>query len=531
MALLLRRRKRDTVENIYRHCIRFGTCPPDVKNKVEQSTVADKILKYGSGAVYFGGLGIGTGSGRGSTGVSVGREVPIRPFRPHGPIDTIGIENIGPRETPFAPPDRAPVDVDLGTGHVEPVDPSIITPIDLPTDIPTSSVDESIVVPTPEITIGGDTTAIIEVTPNVPDNTIISRSQYNNPAFDISLFNNSTAGELSASDHITVSGGGGSIIGGHFPLAEPEGEEIGLAEFTPGVSRFRPREVADEAETSFITSTPEGARVGRPTRVRPSLYNRRIEQVEVTDPDFIERPGRLVEFGYVNPAFEGDITEIFEQDLLEEARAAPSSAFQDIVRVGRQQLSRARSGLVRVSRLGQRGTIRTRSGVRIGSTTHFYMDLSPILPDESLPIELPGEQSMEASIVQPLSEEGFELVNLDEVSDVVPDESLLDEYEETEFIGSDLQLIIHDEDIGIERDSDIVVDVPSGFIKKTGTLYPDIDYTGVDIDYDKTHSGDAGDIIPADTPVITIDIWSSDFYLHPSLSRKRKRRRKFVFVY
>ncbi|AHJ81388.1 putative late L2 protein [Eptesicus serotinus papillomavirus 1] len=530
MVVVLRRRKRDTVENIYRQCIRFGTCPPDVKNKVENNTLADKILRYGSGAVYFGGLGIGTGTGRGTTGVSVGRQVPVRPFRPHGPIDTIGIENIGPRETPFAPPERAPVDVDLGTGHVEPSDPSVIEPTDLPIDIPTSSVDEVIVIPTPEITIGGDTTAIIEVTPSVPENTVISRTQYTNPAFDISLFSDSTSGELSASDHITVSGGGGTIVGGHYPLAVPEGEEIPLAEFSPSVSRFRPGQVTEQEETSFITSTPEGARA-RPGRTRPSLYGRRIEQVEITDPLFIDEPGRLVEFNYVNPAFEGDITEIFEQDILDEARAAPSSAFQDIVRLGRQQLSRSRSGLVRVSRLGQRGTIRTRSGVRIGSTTHFYMDLSPIGADTGIPIEPPGEQSLEASIVQPFSEEGYELVNLNDVSGVVPDESLLDSYEETEFIGSDLQLVIHDEDIGIDQDSDTVIDIPSGLVKKAGPYYPDIDFAGVNIDYDKSHTGRAGDIVPSDTPIVTLDIWSSDFYLHPSLRRKRRRRRKYVFVY
>ena len=64
-----RRVKRASVTDIYRGCKQAGTCPPDVINKVEQKTIADQILKYGSAAVFFGGLGISTvrGSG-GATG-------------------------------------------------------------------------------------------------------------------------------------------------------------------------------------------------------------------------------------------------------------------------------------------------------------------------------------------------------------------------------------------------------------------------------------------------------------------------------
>ena len=38
-----RRTKRDSVTNIYRGCKAAGTCPPDVLNKVEQTTIADQI--------------------------------------------------------------------------------------------------------------------------------------------------------------------------------------------------------------------------------------------------------------------------------------------------------------------------------------------------------------------------------------------------------------------------------------------------------------------------------------------------------
>ena len=60
-----RRTKRDSATNIYRTCKQAGTCPPDVINKVEQTTIADKILQYGSAGVFFGGLGISTGKGTG----------------------------------------------------------------------------------------------------------------------------------------------------------------------------------------------------------------------------------------------------------------------------------------------------------------------------------------------------------------------------------------------------------------------------------------------------------------------------------
>uniref|UniRef100_A0AAU6S4V6 Minor capsid protein L2 n=1 Tax=Plecotus austriacus papillomavirus 1 TaxID=3140011 RepID=A0AAU6S4V6_9PAPI len=426
-----RRRKRDSASNLYRQCQITGNCPPDVKNKIEGNTLADKILKYGSGAVFLGGLGIATGESAtsveaGSTGINVGREVTVgrRPFRTHGPIDRIGVTNIGPRETPFTPPSRAPVEVDVGVGHIEPSDPSVLTPI----DVPPAVVDDVITLPIPEITLGGDTlggdtSAIIEVTPRAPDNTIMSRTQYNNPSFDISLFNDSTAGELSAADQITVTGGGGTVVGE--PSLAPEWEEVPLVDFSAGVSRKAPDL---EEETSFTTSTPEGARPKQGTRRRLGLYSRATQQVEVTEPEFLERPGRLVSFGYTNPAYDPEISEIFESDL-REAEAAPSSAFQDVVRLGRVQLSRARTGLVRVSRLGTRASMQTRSGLKIGARTHFYTDLSPILPEESIE-EIPlAETSLQSTVV-------------DAINDAELEETLLDTLEDVQDVASNLQLII-----------------------------------------------------------------------------------------
>ena len=105
-----KRTKRDSATNLYRTCKQAGTCPSDVINKVEQSTIADNILKYGSAGVFFGGLGISTGRGTGGTtgyvplgegtGVRVGSTpTVVRPaLVPEviGPADLLPVDTIAP---------------------------------------------------------------------------------------------------------------------------------------------------------------------------------------------------------------------------------------------------------------------------------------------------------------------------------------------------------------------------------------------------------------------------------------------------
>ena len=50
-----RRVKRDSVQNLYNQCQLTGNCLPDVKNKVEGTTLADKLLKIFSSIIYLGG--------------------------------------------------------------------------------------------------------------------------------------------------------------------------------------------------------------------------------------------------------------------------------------------------------------------------------------------------------------------------------------------------------------------------------------------------------------------------------------------
>lgn len=511
-----RRSKRATVEDLYKSCKQGGDCPPDVVNKVERNTLADKILKWASGVIYLGGLGIGTGSGRGTGGVSVGRGAGS--FRPSVPIDTIG-----PLETPLGPVDSTPILEDPGL--VLPTDPSLIELERFPVATedegpllppPPSVVDEDVYLPPriPEVDVGGESTpAILEVSPQIPEPNVISRTQYSNPAFEVSLTGTNTAGELSAGDHVFVDSGGGEVIGQRIPLVE-----------------LTPREdfdVSIQEETSFMTSTPR-TRPVRPITYRPRVPPpmSRMQQVEVDNSTFLRSPGRLVAFDFINPAYEDEVSLIFQQELDDLARAAPDPDFQDVVRLGRPRYERGPSGAVRVSRIGQRGTIRTRSGVQIGSHVHYYHELSEIAPNNPLDLPPPGEQSMETSFVQPFSEEGFEIVNLNEVDEIVADEDLVDSFSDVQDVALNLQLSF---DLGNFQPQSATVPLPE--VRKPAGIYVDIPFPGYVVDADRSHTGDSGGIIPNVVPDVIFDPYSQDFYLHPSLLRRKRRRRQYVVIY
>ena len=214
-----RRVKRASVTDIYRGCKQAGTCPPDVLNKVEQTTIADKILKYGSAAVFFGGLGIGTGRGSGgATGyVPLGEGPGVRV----GGTPTI----VRPGVTPelIGPADVIPIDT---VTPIDPAAPSIVTITDssavdlLPEletiaeihPVPTDNVD----IDTPVVTGGRDSSAILEVAdPSPPARTRVSRTQYHNPSFQIITESTPLSGESALADHVIVfEGNGGQNIGG-----------------------------------------------------------------------------------------------------------------------------------------------------------------------------------------------------------------------------------------------------------------------------------------------------------------------------
>ncbi|AAZ39518.1 L2 protein [human papillomavirus 106] len=331
-----KRRKRASTTQLYQTCKVAGTCPPDVINKVEHTTIADKILQWGSLGVFFGGLGIGTGSGTG------------------GRTGYIPIGTRPPTVVDVGPPARPPV-------VIEPIgasEPSIVTLVE----------DSSIVAsgaPHPtftgtdgfEVTTASTTTpAVLDITPS--GGTVqVSSSSFTNPLFtEPALVEPPQTGEVS----------------GHILITTPTAGSHGYEEIP--MQTLAVQGTGEEP----ISSTPlPGVR-----RVAgPRLYSRAYQQINVRDPTFMSEPATFVT--YDNPVYDPEETIIFERPSIQQA---PDPDFLDIVALHRPALA-ARKGTVRYSRLGQRATLKTRSGKRIGARVHFYHDISPITPAEELEMQ------------------------------------------------------------------------------------------------------------------------------------------------
>lgn len=96
------RRKRASPEDLYKSCALGGDCFPDVQNKIQGTTLADRLLQVFGSILYFGGLGIGSGKGTGGAtgyrpfggGGTVSRpSIRIQPEslpKPSVPIDPLG---------------------------------------------------------------------------------------------------------------------------------------------------------------------------------------------------------------------------------------------------------------------------------------------------------------------------------------------------------------------------------------------------------------------------------------------------------
>ncbi|AUT11899.1 L2 [Leptonychotes weddellii papillomavirus 1] len=552
--MLHSRKRRAAPSDIYRHCKIFGTCPPDVINKYEQNTFADKILKYGGAGVFLGSLGISSVGGSGGrygyvplgsagTGVRIGGSR-VSTLRPGLPISTLGPHELLPVDAvnpldPVLPPRLPEVYDELDLPPVrpsgrpqaydelpplQPPRPAVIDE-DLPFEEipltettpsgPTSTAESSLMetsftispdLHTPKVTLGGESdAAVLEVIPETRAPRLITRSQYSNPTFEVAVHSSAGSGEVSASDNIFVHGDtGGQIVG----------EEIQLAGFTRG-GRIR----AQDQETSFMTSTP--------SRVEPyparskALYGPRVQQIPVSDSAFLGRVQSLVTFD--NPAFEDSVDLIFQQELENVARAAPAEEFRDLATLSKPIYSRNPEGGVRVSRLGQKHTMKTRSGLFIGPKAHYFHDISDIPPVESVDLStfsIPGERSGEAIIE--LGDE-FEEISLDSIRSFTtyPDDELLDYIEP---IADNLQLVI-----GNKR-SPRPFNIPN-FFSSRPAVFPD--FTGVTV-----HSSNSGaekkelPLTPIDIPAIILDVLndvSGGYFLHPSLLRKRRKRDYLFF--
>ena len=520
-----KRLKRDTVENIYRQCQVTGNCPPDVVNKVEQTTLADILLKIFGSVIYLGGLGIGSGSGAGSTGFRpISETVPvesippettnveapiIRPSRPSRPT-TFGtridpISSAGNRPRPVNP--RGPAIVPLSENGLP--DPTIIstgagpgtgindfevlTTVDTFEDINTVSGH-------PTVLHGQEDIAILEVTPidSVPHRIVIEH-----PHTEASI--NIIESTLPPPDSLNV------FVDPNFTGIHV-GEEIEL----------QPINTIDEFEIEENiprTSTPARVLDAAIGRVR-SLYNRIVEQAPTRNVDFLGQPSRAIVFEYENPAFQDDVSLTFERDLNEIA-AAPDPTFTDVIQLNRPQFSETKEGLVRFSRLGSRGKISTRSGTLLRQKVHFYYDVSPIQTiSETIELQPINDSSDVLTIVDELSRSTFINPVFEEN---ITEDALIDDVPNT-FSDSHLALL------GDEEEEQIVVPtLVSNNISKP--------FVG---DYFSTFTtiGDTTEaivpLVPNSSltpvlPAVYIDPFGADFYLHPALLKRKKRKYSEIF--
>nr|UJP31704.1 L2 protein [Equus caballus papillomavirus 7] len=354
-----KRRPRAAVEDIYRGCKPFGTCPDDVVNRVEQKTWADRLLQWFSSVIYFGGLSIG--SGRGSGGATG--------YRPIG-TPALGEVAVGSgsrtvRVPPVLVDSVAPVDTEvfelIPLQPLEPGGPSVVSGSDpgvlvtngaaLPPELP--GVIDGV---GPEDVIPGRDPAILQVGQGDVGDSHFVTPTVERPGF---------AGSSRDSFYVVGAGSRGDVVG----------EEIELYEL--------PR-----------TSTPDGAG----DIFERGLGNRRYEQVYVENPVFLQNPRELVAFGDTW----GETPDSLSFDpVVASPLAAPNELFTDVVHLGRQVFEEGPQGVLRVGRVGRRGTIQTRRGTQIGGRVHFYHDLSPILPAEEIELSdltsPPGFESTNSS--------------------------------------------------------------------------------------------------------------------------------------
>ncbi|AFS89117.1 L2 [Equus caballus papillomavirus 5] len=385
----VKRRKRAAVDQLYKTCKMGGDCPPDVVPKVEGDTVADRILKWLSSFFYFGNLGISTGRGTGGRlgytplGGGGGHAAEGGGVRVGAPISTlgVGVDAVGPAEA-------VPVDV------LQPSAPSII-PLGEGVSVDTVDVIAEVLPPPggarPEVTaeVPGQPATIdvaMDVVPRL--RAAVSRSTFHNPAFQVELQSLGT-GESSASEQAFVFGHAGGR------LVDTVGEDIEMVALGDGVPR---------------TSTPRSSSA----TPRSRLWGRRFEQVQVADPAFLSAPDTLVQYGFSNPAYDPEASLVFPYTE-GEARAAPSTLFQDVAYLGRPEITSHKES-IGVSRLGRRATVQTRSGTIIGAEVHFRYELSPITSED-----------IELSVLTTQDEEALSVVDLESLTSAYSERELLED--------------------------------------------------------------------------------------------------------
>lgn len=510
--------------NIYYNCARWNTCPVDVKNKVEGTTTADKFLQYASSGIFLGSLAIsssaGTAGGLAADAI-LGEAAAIgasrQPLlRTSGPIDSVGPLELPPVRLSDtivqAQGTRLAEDIPLVTLSSHEVSPeTLVTFVDDTSVVSTDSI-------APRVQRTGEDTAAIAEVPRISRRSRITRSQYSNPAFEVSIHSNLNGAETSATDQVIVDSmsRGGSTVGEDIPLLimrrEPTIDDSMLADTDIDAVGEGPRTSTPKKTPVQRPATGKGSRGPQRKGILKKLFSRHTMQVPIQEEEFVTQPTRLVTFD--NPAFEPSTSLIFERDLAE-VQEAPHSAFRDIIRLGRAIVTKGPHGRVQVSRLGKKGTIRTRSGVHIGSDVHYYRDVSSIA-HEPIELHVLGEVSGTAEVADALAESPLNDDTPLRDSSITVTDVYEPEADPTHTLHVNFGSL-HDNpgypvvDYVIPpRESTVIVDTQEGVI--------------VD-NFPSTPTAPA--IIPEDVPEVLIEVYgdSGDYYLHPSLLRKRKRRR------
>lgn len=387
----LSRRKRASESDLYKSCALGADCIPDVKNKVEGNTLADFLLKIFGSVIYLGNLGIGTGRGSGGQYgyTPFGGTRPTTsttPVRPSIPTELVPTGDIVP-VTAF---DSAIVPLTDGVPETGLIDTPGVSP-GLPTDsiTVTTTID-----PISEVTGIGEHPSVIYTSDNVAQLDVqLQPPPPKRILLDPSIYNTETpvfthASHVDPDYNVFVDS---QLLGEH--IGQPEEIELSIlnsrAEF--------------EIDEGPVRSTPLSTRLINRTR---DLYHRFVEQVPAQREVVLSRPSDTFEFE--NPAFEPEVTDVFEKEVQQIARTAGSDQLQDVTRLSDIRYTESPLGTVRVSRLGQRSGMITRSGLQIGKRVHFYYDVSPITPvTDVIELRTFGEYSHEFSIIDELTDSSF----------------------------------------------------------------------------------------------------------------------------
>nr|BCG55610.1 L2 protein [Bovine papillomavirus]BCG55618.1 L2 protein [Bovine papillomavirus] len=463
-----KRVKRASAYDLYRTCKQAGTCPPDVIPKVEGDTIADKILKFGGLAIYLGGLGIGTWStGKVAAGGSP-RHTPLRTAGSTSSLASIGSRAVtaGTRPSIGA---GIPLDTLETLGALRPgVYEDTVLPeapaIVTPDAVPADSGLDA-------LSIGTDSSTETLITLLEPegreDIAVLELQPLDRPTWQVSnAVHQSSAyhAPLQLQSSIAETSGLENICVGGSGLGDTGGENIELTYFGS------PR-----------TSTPRS--IAPKSRGILNWFSKRYyTQVPTEDPEVFSSQT------FANPLYE----------------AEPA-------------VLKGPSGRVGLSQVYRPDTLTTRSGTEVGPQLHVRYSLSTIHEDvEAIPYTV--DENTQGLAFVPLHEEqaGFEEIELDDFSET---HRLLPQNTSSTPVGSGVRRsLIPTQEFSATRPTGVVTYGSPDTYPASPVTDPDSTSPSLVIDDSTT------------TPIIiidghTVDLYSSNYTLHPSLLRKRKKRK------